>query len=386
MQGLHKHGRWILLPLLLGLSSCASLEEGFKDFKFPEFKASSFGFNSYATAKRDFERGRIMEARARVMAMDKSRDDYPQAKALLEKQIEPARLRLLRHYSAKASAAERSGDWSSAMDLYDQAASFSIEPKALQQNRDRMEMKMRQARLDSLIERRRKLDAAWLAAADNLESPKGVDPKDDVVGRERDRFQSAMEDRADDAYDEAARYLRKGIPEIAYLEIESSLRLQPDSDRARNLMEEIKAAMPKGLEIPSERRATHVSKPVVSRKPLPKSVTRQQIEAFVKKGDLLAAKRYALVYRREGGANAAALLKQIEAQIEAKAADHYNRGRLEFRREHLNTAVKEWSKAVELMPDNPEYVEQLRRGQQLQDRLKLLKDGGQQEAPASSPK
>jgi len=386
MSALHKHGRWLLLCLLAtSLTGCAALQQELKDFKFPEFKASAFGFNNYATAKRDFDRGRIMEARARVLAMDKSRDDYAQAKALLDKQIEPARLRLLRHYAARASSAERRGDWSTAMDLYGQAASFSTKPKSLQASRDRMEMKMRQARLDRLIEQRRKLDAAWLAAADNLESPKGVDPKDDVVGRERDRFQSALEDRADDAYDEASRYLRRGVPEAAYVEIESHLRLQPDSERGKRLMADVKAAMPKGLTIPADRRTSAVKRPVVSKPVVPKSVSRQQIDELIKKGDLVAAKRYALVYRREDGENAAALLKQIQAKIEAKAAAHFNRGRIEFRREHLDTAVREWSKAVELMPDNPEYVEQLRRGQQLQDRLKLLREGGQPDAPVPPP-
>jgi len=361
------------LALLLVLSGCASLE-GLKDLKLPEFKGASFGFNTYESAKRDFEQGRIMEARARVLAMDKKRDDYADAKRLLDKQIEPARLRLLRHYKALASSAEKNGDWSKAMDLYEQAASFSTEPNALRSNRDDMEMKMRQARLERLLDQRRQLDAAWLAAAEKVDAPKGVDPKDEVVERERRLFADALENRADDAYDEAGRYLRKGLPEVAYVEAESHLRLQPDSERGKKLMAEIQSAMPKAISVPAMKSSpvrTKTVSPV-----LPKSVTEAQIRELMDKGDWIAAKKYALVYRREGGKDAPSLLKQIQDQLEAKAAEHYNRGRFEFRREHLQAAIDEWSKAVALVPENPEYVESLRRAQQLQDRLKLLRDTG----------
>lgn len=383
MHGLTRHGRWLLFLMLFGLSGCASLQQELKGFKLPQFKGATFGFNTYASAKRDFDRGRIMEARARVLAMDKSREDYPQAKKLLDNKIEPARLRLLRHYSSLAASAERHGDWSKAMDLYDQAISFSVDPKSLQASRNSMELQMRQARLNQLIDRRRKLDTAWLAAADNLESPKGVDPKDEVVARERDQFVSALEDRAADAYYEAGRYLRKDEPEIAYAEIESHLRLQPDSERGKKLMAEIKAALPKGIVIPPQGVSPFQK---AAQAAMPKSVTRKQIQALMDKGNWITAKRYAQVYRREGGARASQLLKQIQEHLEAKAAEHNARARLEFRKEHLDTAVKEWSKAVELVPENLEYVDSLRRAQQLQERLKLLKEeGGQPEAPAANP-
>ncbi|HXH73054.1 MAG TPA: 4-hydroxy-3-methylbut-2-en-1-yl diphosphate synthase [Mariprofundaceae bacterium] len=385
MLALHKQGRLLLILLLFGLSGCASLQEELKSLKLPEFKGPAFGFNTYASAKQDFDRGHIMEARARVLAMDKSRKDYPQAKELLDKQIEPARLRLLRHYSSLAANAENGGDWSKAMDLYDQAITFSTDPKSLRDSRNNMELKMRQARMDRLIDRRRKLDAAWLAAADNLEAPKGVDPKDDVVARERDQFVSALEDRAANAYYEAGRYLRKGAPEIAYVEIESHLRLQPDSERGKDLMAQIKAALPKGIVIPAQN-VSPLQKLAESPKPvMPKSVTREQIQKFMDKGDWVSAKRYAQVYRREGGANASQLLKQIQEELEAKAAEHNARARLEFRRERLDAAVTEWSKAVELVPENLEYVDSLRRAQQLQERLKLLQDGGGQPDASTTP-
>jgi len=76
-------------------------------------------------------------------------------------------------------------------------------------------------------------------------------------------------------------------------------------------------------------------------------------------------------------------LKLIQDQLETKASEHYMRGRLEFRRERLQAAVDEWSKAVALVPENLEYVESLRRAQQLQERLKLLQDTGS-DAPGTA--
>jgi len=357
------------------LSSCAMIDGGKASFDFG--KASFSFFKTYASAKKDFERGRIMEARATVLAMDKSREDYAQARKLLQRKIEPARIRLLNHYTTIAKQAESQGEPYTAMQEYEQASTFSLKPKALLKKRQEMELQFRQIRMNALLKVRREEDSEWLAHQDDFEPPKGVSAKDEVFRREHEKFQDALEERSDLAYSEAKRFLRKGYPAVAYMEIESHLRLEPDSQSGKELKSEIKAALPKGLVIPSFNagKSSATSKRVV----LPKSVTAKQIKALMKKGDWLTAKRYALVYRREGGKSASKLLKQIQTSLAADAEAKFNRGTFFYRREDLDRAIQYWSEAVALMPENTEYVEALRRAQQLNDRLELLRQSGESE-------
>lgn len=351
--------------LVLMAGGCTSTGKG---------KVPSFSFlNTYEAALRDFERGRIMEARSKVLAMDKAREDYAKARTLLKKKINPARLRLLRHYRLKGEAAELANEWSKAMNYYGQAAAFSIKPEIFEKKRDVMRLKMRQTRLEALISERRKEDAAWLAGLDAYEPPKGVDPRDEVFLRKRRDYQNDMDDRASRSYREARRYLYRDMPEIAYVEIESHLRLEPDSDRGKRLKEEIRKALPKNIHIPADMRIKDKLARTFKRVPAPKSVTAKQIHGLIRKGEWLKAKQYALVYRREGGKDAERLLKQIQTNIEKEAATLFYKGRVDFRREHLDQAVKNWAAAVDLMPDHTEYVEALRRAQQLQERLRVLR-------------
>ena len=361
---------WLLVLLLL--SGCGGLltKEGGSTTKF------SF-LNTYEAALKDFNQGRIMTSRARIMAMDKAREDYSQALKLLKQKVEPARLRLLRHYNTKAKAAERSGRWSQAMELYGQAADHSTLPAPLIQRRNRMELKMRQLRMDSLLVQRRAEDSALLAWQEAYEPPKGLSPKDAVFERAREHAQDMIEDRASLVYREARRYKSKDQPEIAYIEAESYLRLEPDSDRGKQLMVEIKDAMPKGLRIASTK---VVRSKLSKRSTLPDSVTLAQVKELVRKGEWIKAKKFALVYRREGGKDADRLLKQIQVNLEKEAASLFTRGRLEFRRERLNEAVRFWEQAVALMPENVEYVDALRRAQQLQERLQVLKSESEGES------
>ncbi len=307
------------------------------------------------------------------MAMDKTREDYPQALKLLKRKVEPARLRLLKHYSAKARVAEKAGRWSQAMEFYQQAADHSIRPKAIKQKRDSMEMKMRQERMDRLLAQRRNEDSALLAWPEAYEPPKGVSPKDGAFERARKHAQDMIEDRALLAYKDARHYMDEEQPEIAYIEAESYLRLEPDSDRGKQLMKEIKNMIPKGIHIAPVRAVRSKAGKLSKRSALPKSVTLKQIKALINKGEWIKAKKFVLVYRREGGKDAAALLKQIQSSIEKEAASLFTRGNLEFRRERLNEAIRYWEQAVALMPENLEYVNALRRARQLQERLKILR-------------
>jgi len=147
---------WLLIVLLLSGGGGLLTKEG--------GTTTRLGFlNTYEAALSDYKQGRIMTSRSRILAMDKKRDDYSQAVKLLKRKGEPARLRLLRHYNTKAKAAERAGKWSTAMDLYRPAAHHSTKPASLDKQRERMELKMRQARKDSLLTQRRYEDSSRTA-------------------------------------------------------------------------------------------------------------------------------------------------------------------------------------------------------------------------------
>ncbi len=358
---------WMLVMLLF--SGCAGLIDPKEAGKSPAF---SF-LNSYESALNDFEKGRIMRARDRVLAMDKSRDDYADALKLLKTKIDPARLRLLRHYTIKAREAEGAGEWSQAMTFYAQAAGLNTTPQALNAKRDEMELKMRQLRMDKLLEQRREEDSKLLAWLNAYNPPKGVDSRDEAFARAREHAQDFLEDHASLAYREAKRFLSKKLPEIAYIEAESYIRLEPDSDRGNKLMADIKAAMPKGIRIASSKSSDKRSS-LSRRSAVPETVKREQVQALMRQGEWVKAKNFALVYRREGGKGADALLKQIQASAEKEAATYFARGRVAFRQEKLEMAIEHWERAVELVPENGEYVSALQRARQLQDQLRVLRD------------
>jgi len=356
------------LLLLFLLPGCAQLISPEQAGKIPAF---SF-LNTYDAARTDFEKGRIMTARGRVLAMDKSREDYPEAVKLLNRKIEPARLRLLKHYSGLAEKAEKAGKWFDAMNNYAQAAELSTKPEPLKKKRDDMEIKMRQLRMNTLIDQRRAEDAYLLAWLNAYDPPKGVSPKDDAFERSLEHMQGIIEDRGSDAYNDARRYLGKDLPELAYVEIESYLRLVPDSERGKRLMEDVKKELPKSFRIPAYKNYG-ISSGYTKRLSLPETVKREQVLELIRKGDWIKAKKYATIYRREGGKDSDRLLKQIQANIEKEAAGYFAKGRVAFRQEQLERAVEFWEKAVALEPENTEYVNALVRARQLQERLKVLK-------------
>jgi tetratricopeptide (TPR) repeat protein len=266
----------------------------------------------------------------------------------------------------------------------------------MENKRLKMEYKLRQLRLNALLSQRRKEDYVLLVNPNAYKPPKGISLKDGVFYRKREQFEDDLDDRAARAYREARRYLRRGIPEIAYVDIESYLRLQPDSGRGKNLLKEIKEAMPKQLSIPSvqkiakkaarHRKAVKKQSPVnqepVQRVIVPDFISAEQIRALMQRGELLSAKQYAQIYRREGGKGAAQVLAKIQKEIKKEASDLFARGGVAFRQEHLNRAIQYWSDAVALRPEEPEYVEALRRAHQLEERLTLLRQAGDEKPVA----
>jgi len=333
-------------------------------------KTSPIGFiYGYESALRDYKAGRIMEARDTVLHMDKSRSDYAEARVLLKNKIEPARLRLLRHYANAAKRAEKAGTWFRAKALYKQAASFSISNAALLKKARSVDLRMRQIRMDKLIIQRRKEDAQLLSELNQYDTPKGLSPRDTPFSRQREKIKNRVLFRARDAYFAAAREMRKGYPEVAYVEIESFNRLRPDSRKGKALMEKIRKALPRNLHIHP------VNQPIAKISPvtIPKTVSVATIRKLIKNGEWLKAKRYAVIYQREGGEHPENFLRTIEKNMVRQAASAFKAGRIAFRLEHLDQAVEHWRQAVALRPGNTEYTHSLNRAQQLQERLRILR-------------
>ncbi|PIP02276.1 MAG: 4-hydroxy-3-methylbut-2-en-1-yl diphosphate synthase [Zetaproteobacteria bacterium CG12_big_fil_rev_8_21_14_0_65_54_13] len=341
--------------------------------------------NSYTMIRQDFDSGRIMRARARVLALPKDHADYERAQAFLKNTIEPARMRVFVHYLHMAQQREADKLWSEAMWAYDQAGSVTIKPEIMQAKRTEMEIRLRQLRLDELIVHRRTLDQLLLADAHHYDAPRGLDPNDETYGRLREAYNDQLDERASLAIREARRQLRKGLPEIAYMEIESYLRMQPGASGGMLLRDEILAAMPKGLVIPplpgkaSPGRKSKLTGSDGTDQP----VSEAQVEAALKKDELIRARTLVHQFRRSGGSGADRLLAKVEKQVAARAAELFAKGSKAFRQEKLASAIGYWHEAVDLKPDEPEYVEALRRARQLQERLSLLR--GQVENDKNAP-
>ncbi|MDX8402184.1 MAG: 4-hydroxy-3-methylbut-2-en-1-yl diphosphate synthase [Mariprofundaceae bacterium] len=369
-----------MLSLSLLLGGCASLPGALSE------RLASFSFlHSYESVLRDFEGGRIMEARAKALAFPKDHEDYARVRKLLNTKIEPARVRLLRHYRRLAEREEGRGNWYRAAAMYAQAAAFASRPDALRKRSEMMRMRTRQVRLDALIQARRDQDRELLSWQSSYDPPKGVAPKDEAFSRMRRQYEEMLDARAQLARREAKRWLDAGYPELAWIEAESYARLAPDSEGVQALLKDVRAKMPKALTIPKDtpRKRKTAVKPSKRPKPLRK-VTAQQVRVLLHAGKLLEARRYALAYRREGGKGADTLLKQVNKAIAARAEDRYMKGRLAFRKEQLDQAIEYWSEAVRLMPDNQEYVQALDRAMQLKERLDLLRQSASEQVDPSA--
>ena len=333
--------------------------------------------NTYAVIEHDFKRGRIMRARTRVLKMDPLHHDYARAQKLLKEKIEPARRRIFVHYLRQAKSYEKKKRWSDAMLAYEQARSITIKPDAMEAKRWQMEQKMRQLRMDKLLRQRRKEDRVLLSYASAYEPAYGISSRDPVYLRQQENYNDALDDRASRAYRESRRYLRKKQYGPAYIEAESHLRLQPDSIRGRKQLEIIQRGMPDWLKIARASAdavsagQSEVSKRILAPK---KEVTLKQVQAAMKKNELVSAKHLAQIYRRHGGKGANKLLARIQRKLDAGSAALFTKGSTAFRKEQLDLAIRHWRGAVALTPEKSEYVEALNRARQLKERLSLLRD------------
>jgi len=358
----------LLVCLALLLTSCFTVGPG------KSATASSFAFlNTYDMALRDYNAGRIMEARARILAMDKAREDYPQAKKLLDGKVNPARIRLLRYYKAKAKKAEKYGRWVEAKGLYEQAAEFSTKPKIFFAYAQNMDIKIRQKRLDRLLKLRREQDNTWMQWLNAYKPPHGLDAHDVAFERMRERVQDQLEERAHLAYRDARYYLKHDMSGVAYVEAETYLRFMPDSEKGQHLMKEVREAMPKALKIRSIKKSRYSKSVSKKQSEHHKTYSKDDVQKLMRNGEWLKAKEAALLYHRNEGKGADELLKNIEHEMEKAASMWYKKGSVAFRVEHIDQAVKDWQEAVSLQPQNAEYVNALRRAMQLQEHLHLLR-------------
>jgi len=344
--------------------------------------------SSYEMIQHDFEHGRLMEARERVLAMQRTEPDYAKAQALYREKIEPARRRVFLHYLRTARRMESRQLWSKAMWAYDQAAAVSVKPANMIIRRDKMALQLRQLRLNRLIAQRRLMDRQVLDAGDRLNPPAGLDRDDAVYTTLRARYDAMLDDRAKQAMGDAKHYVRQGLPELAYIEIESYLGMQPDEPDARLLRDRIVKTIPKALRMPVNTVSLHAA---VSRRHSRRSVDRpvineEQIQLAIKRDDLVEALALARQYRDEKGASAEGLLKQLEQQAVDKAGRLFAEGSKSFRAEKLNRAITFWQHAVRLNPEEKEYAEALRRARQLQERLTVLRGEPHARQPAPTGK
>ena len=374
----------LALAAMLALSGCASLSEFAVSLTDP-----------IAAAEHAYARGDLMKARRILLEVPKDDPRYEEARRLLHRKVDPARRKLIRRYRLAAERAEREGRWWRAAELYEQAASFSIAPQELLARKKKAEMRVRKARFLQLLEARRAEDEPFVRWREHYAPGKALDPEDWVLGRKRREVERLVEQRADRALEEARFFLGKGLPEIAFVEIESHLRLAPDSEEGRRLYGDVLHAMPKELRRLAlaphrpararharNHRRVHVPKPSATPVRVPSLA---ELKKAVEARDWQRARRMALAIRRGGkpgqAKEAARMLVEIDKAMAEDARKHYARGRVFFRKEQLDAAIAEWEKAVRLDPDSLEYEEALRRARLLKERLELLRATEQEPAP-----
>ena len=331
----------------------------------------SLGFTSaYKAAQTEFHQGLIMESRERLLGIKKDDEEYTDAQVFLKQKVEPARLKLLRYYARKGKAEEAKKEWAKAEESYRMAVELSQQPEALIRYEKAMNLKARQLRLDSLYVQRKKEDQAWSDWQNNYTPPQGLMGDDESFVLARQNLDESLEERLSLTKKTANFYEKNDMPELAWLYADSYLRLSPGDKKSQDLKNAMATAVPKGFVLPREAKKAEQVKIVKADE---KEVTGKEVKALIKKGKWSEAKQKALVLRQQGNPDADKLLKQIDTETSELAEAAYQNGNLAFRSEKINGAVKFWQRAVDLKPDEQTYVDSLRRGKQIQERLDALK-------------
>jgi len=331
----------------------------------------SFGLvSAYDAAHRAFKQGLIMESRDRLLTITKDDEDYNKAQTFLKKEVEPARLKLLRYYARKGKSEESEENWAKAEEAYAMAAELSQQPKVLKKYQSNMNLKVRQLRFDSIYNQRKKEDMIWAAWQDAYIPPKGLFGDDEMFFLARQDNNAALKNRTTATWKRARMYRDEDKPEMAWLYADSYLRLSPGDKAAQDLKNAMATAIPSNFVLPKD--AAPVAK-AKSIKPVKIKASDILVKSLMKKGQWLEAKKEALDLRKQGNANADKLLVEINAKLAGMAKDAYQKGNLAFRSEKIDEAVSYWQEAVHLVPTESTYVDSLRRGKQIQERLSALK-------------
>jgi len=357
-----------LLPVVLtacGGASLSSIQE----------QAMS-AVSSYKSALYYYEKGDVMLARRAALRTDKNRPDYDKTRQLLREKIEPARLKLLRHFRSAAIRAERQGKLYLAKNLYQKTADVWIGDDKMKKEVERIDLILRQKRLNDLAAERRREDAQLLETQNRYDPPRGLDPNDAPYARELERAQDRIQARARAAWNAAKRELHENHPEVAYVEAESYQRLRPGSRRGKLLMQDVMEAMPGSLKIPGERGGRNRS-PASTDRAAGKKVSAEEIRQLMAAGKWIEAHESAMIFRRNGGDEADDLLQSIDKARKKQAEAAFRRGQLAFQNEQLDKAVEAWSQAVLLQPENRDYNDSLRRATELQERFRILQSSAE---------
>ncbi len=336
-----------------------------------DFRVSLGLVSAYDTAKTAFHQGLIMESRERLLTVGKGDEDYKKAQEFLQKEVEPARLKLLRYYAQKGKAEEKEKNWAKAEEAYRMGAELSQQPKALITYQKRMNLKVRQVRFNDLYQKKKAEDEAWLKGQQSYVPPKGLYGDDEAFALARLNLTKGFDLHTTQTWSLAQTYEKKNMPELVWLYADSYLRLSPGDKKAQDLKNAMKNAVPRTFRLPKEK--TSVSKTKVT-KVVETPPDSKQVKALMKQGKWLEAKFEALNLRKQGNQEVDKLLEDIDKNIVELAEDAYQKGNLAFRLEKINDAVIFWQRAVDLKPNEQTYMDSLRRGKQIQERLKALKE------------
>ncbi|MDQ6995672.1 MAG: hypothetical protein Q9M18_08770, partial [Mariprofundaceae bacterium] len=305
-------------------------------------------YQGFERVKKKFSVGKVMEAYQAAQAIDSKDKDYAAAQLFLKKTLNPARIRLLRHYKNIAKKAEREQKWHKAWINYKQAAEFSAKPEVFDSNIASVYLHREQLRLNTLLKQRRLEDHALLQGLKAYQIPKGVAQHDVVFLAFLKQHHADLSQRAEQAYEAANAYVRKKKWIAAYVLIESHLRLMPDSSRGEALLHTIQKAWLKGLAIPkglSEKRVVKkkISAPIFTKEvKKPVVLSKSDIQALIKKQKWTEAQDAAVMYQEHQGEGANDLLQGINVQIHGLAEQAFQQGGVAFQQEHIDEAVQFW--------------------------------------------
>ena len=357
----------LLLGLTLLVTGCAG--KNFNDFRV------SIGFLSpYDAAVNEYKQGKIMEARARLLAVAKEHEDYKSSREFLKKKVEPARLKLLRYYVRKGKKEESLRHWAQAAEAYKAASTLSIKPQPLVEYYKEANLKARKVRAQAIYDLRKDEDEAWLKWKESYNPPEALLGNDELFAIARQEFEKLSDQRLAKTWELAKKYKLLDIPEMAWIYADSYLRFNARSKDAQDLKNAMSTAIPAVVRVDTSKGRKYSPKRTVRKIPEKDAkVSEAHVRKLIAEKKWKEAREEARALRLQGDKSADKLLTIIDENIDVLANKAFQDGNLAFRLEQINKAVEFWQQAVDWVPDEQTYVDSLRRGMQIQERLEALK-------------